>query len=105
MSNNNQIALRLPYAPESNTVELLYRTFGDVLIPAEKIRAQYFRNLNEQTFADHLQTGRINLPVTTFGVSRKDPKYIHIRHVAALIDSRAYLADEKQSRMNEQEQQ
>lgn len=104
MSTNNQIALRLPHAPDSTTVELLYRTFGDVLIPAEKIRVQYFRNLNEQTFADHLQTGRINLPVTTFGVSRKDPKYIHIRHVAALIDVRAHQADEEHARLIQDQQ-
>lgn len=48
MSNTNQIALRLPHAPDATTVELLYRTFGDVLIPLDKVRVQYFRNLNEE---------------------------------------------------------
>ncbi|MET3052078.1 pyocin activator PrtN family protein [Pseudomonas alkylphenolica] len=97
MSTNTQIALRLPHAPDPTTVELLYRTFGDVLIPLEKLRVQYFRNLNEETFADHLKDGRISLPTFTLGSSQKDLKYAHIRHVAALIDNRAYLADEKQS--------
>ncbi|MCO7594248.1 MULTISPECIES: pyocin activator PrtN family protein [Pseudomonas] len=100
MSNNNQIALRLPHAPDSTTVELLYRTFGDVLIPLDKVRVQYFRNLNEQTFVEQLKDGRICLPITTLGSSRKDLKFAHIRHVAALIDSRAHLADEEQSRLN-----
>lgn len=105
MSNTNQIALRLPHAPDATTVELLYRTFGDVLIPLDKVRAQYFRNLNEDTFAEQLKVGRICLPVTTLDPSQKGQKFAHIRHVAALIDSRAYLADEKQSQKAEQEKQ
>ncbi len=79
-------------------MELLYRTFGDVLIPIDKVRVQYFRNLNEQTFNDQLNSGRIPLPVTTLDSSRKALKYAHIRHVAALIDIRAHKADEEQSR-------
>lgn len=105
MSNTNQIALRLPHAPDATTVELLYRTFGDVLIPLDKVRVQYFRNLNEDTFAEQLKVGRICLPVTTLDNSQKALKFAHIRHVAALIDSRAYQADEKQSRPNEQDKQ
>ncbi|WP_259769203.1 pyocin activator PrtN family protein, partial [Pseudomonas protegens] len=57
MSNANQTPLRLMPAPETATVELLYRTFGDVLIPLEKIRVQYFRNLNEQSFAAEISSG------------------------------------------------
>ncbi|MFP3443837.1 transcriptional regulator [Pseudomonas putida] len=105
MSNTNQIALRLPHAPDATTVELLYRTFGDVLIPLDKVRVQYFRNLNEDTFAEQLKVGRICLPITTLDNSQKALKFAHIRHVAALIDSRAYLADEKQARQPEQEKQ
>lgn len=95
MSNANQNPLRLMPAPELATVELLYRTFGDVLIPLEKLRVQYFRNLNEQTFASDLENGRIPLSPITLKDSRKSPKYIHIRHLAAWIDTRAYLADEE----------
>lgn len=94
MSNNNQPTLRLQPAPDASTVELLYRTFGDVLIPLEKLRVQYFRNLNEQSFAAEITSGRIQLPVVTLYGSRKAPKYAHIRHVAALIDIQAYKADE-----------
>lgn len=98
MSNSNQPLLRLLPAPEAATVELLYRSFGDVLIPLEKLRAQYFRNLNEQSFVAEINSGRIQLPITTLDSSRKAPKYVHIRHVAALIDIRAYKADEEMAR-------
>ncbi|MGY2170579.1 pyocin activator PrtN family protein [Pseudomonas gingeri] len=99
MKDTNQSPLRLMPAPETATVELLYRTFGDVLIPLEKIRVQYFRNLNEQTFATEIQNGRIHLPVTTLDNSRKAPKFVHIKHVAALIDIRAYKADEDHAKL------
>lgn len=98
MTNSNQTPLRLLPAPEAATVELLYRSFGDVLIPLEKLRAQYFRNLNEQSFVAEINSGRIQLPITTLDSSRKAPKYVHIRHVAALIDIRAYKADEEMAR-------
>lgn len=77
---------------DTATVELLYRTFGDVLIPLEKLRVQYFRNLNEQSFAAEIASGRIQLPVTTLDSSRKALKYAHIQHVAALIDGQASQA-------------
>lgn len=103
MSNLDQLPLRLPHAPDATTVELLYRTFGDVLIPIDKVRLQYFRNLNEDTFAEQLKMGRICLPVTKLDPSQKGLKFAHIRHIAALIDSRAYQADEKQSQSAEQD--
>ena len=94
MKDANQTPLRLMPAPDTATIELLYRTFGDVLIPLDKLRAQYFRNLNDRSFAAEIENGRIQLPVTTLDTSRKAPKFAHIRHVAALIDIRAYKADE-----------
>ena len=99
MSNANQNPLRLMPAPDPATIELLYRTFGDVLIPLDKLRVQYFRNLNEQSFVAEISSGRIQLPITTLYGSRKAPKYAHIRHVAALIDIRAYRADEDQAKL------
>lgn len=99
MSNANQNPLRLMPAPDPTTVELLYRTFGDVLIPLDKLRVQYFRNLNEQSFVAEISSGRIQLPITTLYGSRKAPKYAHIRHVAALIDIRAYRADGDQAKL------
>ncbi|MCK8655424.1 pyocin activator PrtN family protein [Pseudomonas umsongensis] len=102
MSNNNQPTLRLQPAPDASTVELLYRTFGDVLIPLEKLRVQYFRNLNEQSFVTEINSGRIQLPITTLDTSRKAPKYAHIRHVASLIDIRAYKADSEMPRQQDE---
>ena len=78
-----------PLQFETNTLEMLYRVFGDVLVPLEKVRTQYFRNLNEQTFLAELANLRIRLPVTTLDTSRKAIKYIHIRHIAELIECRA----------------
>lgn len=101
MSNTTQNLLRLHPAPESATVELLFRTFGDVLIPLDRIRERYFRNLNEQSFAAEISSGRIQLPITTLDTSRKAPKYAHIRHVASLIDIRAYKADEDMQRQQD----
>jgi len=98
MKDTNQSPLRLMPPPELVTVELLYRIFGDVLIPLEKVREQYFRNLNEQSFVSEIYNGRIQLPITTLDNSRKAPKYAHIRHVASLIDIRAYKADEEMLR-------
>lgn len=95
MKGAAQAPLRLLTAPDPVTVELLYRTFGDVLIPLDKLREQYFRNLNERSFVTEIENGRIPLPITTLDTSRKAPKFAHIRHVAALIDIRAYKADEE----------
>lgn len=99
-----QSALRLLPAPEAATVELLYRTFGDVLIPIDQVRARYFRNLNERSFQSEIESGRIQLPVTTLDCSRKAPKFIYIRHIAALVEASAYSADESMSRAAEQPQ-
>lgn len=94
MTHPNQPPLRLMQAPQEATVELLYRTFGDVLIPLDQLRARYFRNLNERSFQAEIETGRIQLPITTLDSSRKAPKFVYIRHVAALIEASAYQADE-----------
>ena len=58
----------------------------------------YFKNLNEKTFTEAINSGRIQLPVTTLDHSVKALRYVHIRHVAALIDIRAYKADEDMPR-------
>lgn len=76
---------------ETETVELLFRVFGDVLIPLEAFRQRYYRNLNPQTFAAELNGGRVQIPITTLDPSRKAQKFIHIRHAAALIDTQARL--------------
>ncbi len=93
MSSPAQPQLRLPYQPRANTVELLYRTFGDVLVPADRVRATYFRNLNEDNFKRAIADGRLPLPVTTLDSSAKAPKFIDLRHLATFIDSRADAAD------------
>lgn len=98
MSKTSQTPLRLQPAPDSATVEMLHQLFGDVLIPLEKLRVHYFKNLNEKTFTEAIKSGRIQLPVTTLDHSVKALRYVHIKHVAALIDIRAYRADEDMPR-------
>lgn len=98
MKDISQNHLRLMPAPESATVEMLHQLFGDVLIPLEKLRVHYFKNLNEKTFTEAINSGRIQLPVTTLDHSGKALRYAHIKHVAALIDIRAYKADEEMPR-------
>lgn len=103
MNKPTQTPLRLLPAPDATTLDMLYRTFGDVLVPLERIRTHYFRNLNEQSFLAELGTGRIQLPIVTLDTSRKAIKYFHIRHVAALIDICAYRADEILSALDAQD--
>jgi hypothetical protein len=98
MSHTSQTLLRLQPAPDDATVEMLHRLFGDVLIPLEKLRVHYFKNLNEKTFTEAINSGRIQLPVLTLDNSLKALRYAHIKHVAALIDIRAYKADEDMPR-------
>jgi len=98
MNDTTQTPLRLLSAPDNSTIEMLHELFGDVLIPLEKLRAHYFKNLNEKTFTEAINSGRIQLPVTTLDGSVKALRYAHIKHVAALIDIRAYKADEEMPR-------
>ncbi len=95
---SDQSTLRLYPEPRRETVELLFRTFGDVLIPLETIRARYFRALNEDSFREQLKKGRIQLPLTTLDDSNKASRFIHVHHLAALIDARAWQADEAMAR-------
>lgn len=88
-----QRELRLPPAPRAQTVELLYRTLGDLLVPVDQVRERYFRNLNPDNFTRALTSGRVALPVTTLDTSAKRPRFIDIRHLAILIDAQADAAD------------
>ena len=88
-----QHELRLRPAPRPGTVELLYRTLGDVLVPVDQVRVRYFRNLNEDNFARALSAGRVPLPVTTLDSSAKAARFIDIRHLAVLIDHASDVAD------------
>lgn len=93
MNQPAQRELRLPPAPRQQTVELLYRTLGDVLVPVEQVRARYFRNLNDDNFTRALNAGRVPLPVTVLDTSAKAPKFVDIRHLAIFIDARSEAAD------------
>ncbi|PKM30209.1 MAG: transcriptional regulator [Gammaproteobacteria bacterium HGW-Gammaproteobacteria-11] len=94
MTDTAQKAIPLRLAPNSGTLERLFATFGDELIPLEELRLRYFRNLNTETFNKALGTERIPLPLITLDDSNKAPKYVSIRHLATYIEQRAYQADQ-----------
>jgi hypothetical protein len=94
MTASVQRELRLPIAPRSQTVDLLYRTLGDLLVPVEQVRERYFSNLNQDNFTRALTSGRVALPITTLDTSAKRPRFIDIRHLAIFIDTQADAADE-----------
>ncbi|OLU12867.1 hypothetical protein BVH01_21075 [Pseudomonas sp. PA1(2017)] len=75
------------------TLELLFRTHGDVLVPIDRVRTVYFRHLSADNFIRAIATGRLNLPITTLDSSAKAPKFIELHHLAAYIDSCAKAAD------------
>jgi len=93
MSHATQRELRLPPAPRAQTVELLYRTFGDVLAPVEQVRERYFQRLSDDNFTRALRELRIPLPVTRLDPSAKAGRFIDIRHLAIFIDTQAEAAD------------
>lgn len=103
--HDQQQPLRLQPAPKASTVDMLFRMFGTVLIPLEALRAELFRNLNEDRFGRQVGTAAIPLPVTTLQDSSKALRYIEIHHLAAHIEQRAGLADNALARAlgNEQE--
>ncbi|SDF46232.1 Pyocin activator protein PrtN [Pseudomonas seleniipraecipitans] len=75
------------------TLELLFRTHGDVLVPIDRVRAVYFRHLSPDNFIRAIASGRLNLPVTTLDSSAKAPKFIELHHLATYIDSCATAAN------------
>lgn len=99
----SQQELRLPPAPRAQTVELLYRTFGDVLAPADQVRTRYFTNLNPENFTRAMNSGRFSLPVVALDSSAKAPKFIDIRHLAIFIDSQSDAADNALAEQNQQQ--
>ncbi|WP_276316578.1 pyocin activator PrtN family protein [Halomonas flagellata] len=87
-----------PAADGDTTVALLYREFGDVLIPLEAVRLRYFRNRNSETFRRALREGDIPLPVVTLDDSNKSPRYICLYQLAAYIEHRSRAAaDERET--------
>lgn len=82
-----------PEPPPLQTLELLFRTHGDVLVPIDRVRTVYFRHLSPDNFIRAIASGRLNLPITTLDSSAKAPKFIELHHLAAYIDSCASAAN------------
>lgn len=103
--NEQQQQLRLPAQPRPATVELLFRTFGTVLIPLEDLRARYFRNLNSERFERVIGTERLPIPVTTLDGSTKALRFVEIHQLAAHIEHCSNQADtDLERRLNKQDE-
>lgn len=76
-------------AEPDSTVALLYREFGDVLIPLEAVRMRYFRNRSPERFRRALRERTIPLPIVKLDESAKGQGYICLYHLAAFIEHRA----------------
>ncbi|TFH84941.1 transcriptional regulator [Billgrantia azerbaijanica] len=82
----------LDEAEPTSTVALLYRQFGDVLIPLEDVRRAYFRNRSAERFRRALREGTIPLPIVRLDESHKGQGYICLHQLAAYIEWRARRA-------------
>jgi hypothetical protein len=91
----------LDEAEPASTVTLLYREFGDVLIPLEAVRLRYFRNRNGETFRRALRDGEIPLPVVTLDDSPKSPRFICLYQLAVLIEHRARQAAQQRPALSD----
>lgn len=94
-TNSNDTGMPSPPSvseQDTSTVALLYRQFGNVLIPTEAVRQAYFRNLNGDTFRRAMRDGRIALPLVTLDDSAKAMPHVCIYHLAALIEHRSRAA-------------
>ena len=72
-----------------STVGILYRQFGDVLIPLDEVRRAYFRNRSAERFKRALREGLIPLPIVRLDDSQKGQGYICLYQLAAYIEHRA----------------
>ncbi|TFH86630.1 transcriptional regulator [Billgrantia azerbaijanica] len=79
----------LDEAEPTSTVALLYRQFGDVLIPLEDVRRAYFRNRSAERFRRALREETIPLPIVRLDESFKGQGYICLFQLAAYIELRA----------------
>ncbi|QFU01243.1 Pyocin activator protein PrtN [Halomonas sp. THAF5a] len=79
----------LDEAEPVSTVALLYREFGDVLIPLETVRLRYFRNRSAERFRRALRDGEIPLPIVTLDRSYKAQGFICLYQLAALLEHQA----------------
>lgn len=76
-----------------NTAFLLIAQYnGHAVIPADKVRADYFPHLTLPSFLRKINDGGIALPLVTIETSQKSAKGVHLQDLADYLDARRAAA-------------
>ena len=72
-----------------NTAFLLMAQYnGQAVIPADKVRADYFSHLTLPKFLRKISEGQLALPLVRMEASQKSAKGIHLQDLAEYLDAR-----------------
>ncbi|MDO6617181.1 MULTISPECIES: pyocin activator PrtN family protein [Pacificibacter] len=72
-----------------NTAFLLMAQYeGQAVIPADKVRADYFSHLTLPTFMRKINEGQLALPLVRMEASQKSAKGVHLQDLADYLDAR-----------------
>ncbi|MBU2937005.1 pyocin activator PrtN family protein [Pacificibacter marinus] len=61
---------------------------GQAVIPADKVRADYFSHLTLPTFMRKINEGQLALPLVRMEASQKSAKGVHLQDLADYLDAR-----------------
>lgn len=72
-----------------NTAFLLMAQYnGQAVIPADKVRADYFSHLTLPKFMRKINEGQLALPLVRMEASQKSAKGVHLQDLAEYLDAR-----------------
>lgn len=72
-----------------NTAFLLMAQYGgQAIIPADKVRADYFSHLTMPKFMRKINEGQLALPLVRMEASQKSAKGVHLQDLADYLDAR-----------------
>lgn len=74
------------------TIFLLMSQYNAAMISIDTIREDYFGGMNARTFAQHIESGAIPLPVSLMGQGRKATKMVALSDFAAYLDAESERA-------------
>lgn len=72
---------------------------GQVIIPAEKVCADYFPHLKPDQFLRKIGAGEIKLPLVRVEMSQKSAKGVHLQDLADYLDRRRAAAHKELEQM------
>ncbi|GLQ26105.1 MULTISPECIES: pyocin activator PrtN family protein [Sulfitobacter] len=72
-----------------NTAFLLMAQYdGQAVIPADRVRADYFSHLTLPKFLRKISEGQLALPIVRMETSQKSAKGVHLQDLADYLDAR-----------------